>query len=401
MTQPQPFHVYPQLPENAPPTFGVAGRVYLEHLALQVEAEQLSRAAFFNIRRNVSRFLQAWSVIASDGRHWLVPMAEPDVASSGGRRQKRRVPLKYSAATADEAIVQAEKIAAGTKVGSLVGGMTLGEPRVRRNADRAIGEGHQDDLTRWLTVNPQWKSGCSKDDALKQIVGCLTWFADEYNVPSPYRWKRLPKFVKKARREARTDEYVALMRRGCRELRRALWCLYNLGVRPCEMREMLWTDFNWEGGFVLTYTHKTARKEGKPRLITLNRRQLRFFRNVHRQRPPWPENVFLNTDGKTWTKDTFCRHLRRLAKRIGLDDGVAERVSAYCIRHTVATEADEGGALNKHIGLVLGHKGGRMVRTVYSKASKKVRHHRKVAKRIEQLRRKARRQGSEDQKELF
>lgn len=386
----QPFGVYPQLPENALPTIGRAVHAYLEHLALRVEADDLSRDAFQNIHRNLARFERAWSVVTTDGRNWLVPQAEPtESVLPSGRRVKRRA-LKYGAATSAEAILQAGRLAEACKVGPLLGGS--GTPRVRRNGERAISETGNDDLTRWLLANPQLAAGVSKENCLDHIVGAFAWFEDEYRVPSPYRAARLPRYVKKPRREARAAEYVALMRHGSRQLRRALWTLWNVqGIRPVSLRQMRWEDFNWEGGFVLTYQHKTARKTGKPLLIVMTPRQLRFFRNLHRQRPPWPEEVFLNTDGKPWTRNTFAQHVRRTARRLGLDDQTSERVSAYCFRHSFATQADEAGAAHEQISLVMGHSNQRMLREVYSKASQKVQHHRNAAMKIEKLRLEARR----------
>lgn len=429
--QPQPidptpapqFGVYPQLPGgNVAPTLGGAVSAYLEHLALRVEAGDFSRDAYLNIQRNLSRFVLAWSVIGRDGRHWLVPITEPAVTIlPNGRRHVKRS-LKYSADSAEAAIAEAAKIAAGCKVGPVVTGLAV-EPRVRSNSERPLGECSQDDLTRWLLANPQWQSDYSKGDALLAIVGCFSWFEDEYKVPAPYRRKRLPKLQKKPRREATTDEYVKLMGHGSsRQLRRALWCLYNVqGIRPGSMRNLKWTDFNWEGGYVLTYKHKTARATGKPLLIVLTPRQLRFFKNLHRQRPPWPDHVFLNTDGKPWTRNSFGQHLRRTAERIGLDEGeggfitdttrkICERVSAYCFRHTFATQADEAGVPGEDTAMVMGHANQRMLREVYSKASQKVQHNRRAAERIERLRLKARREAqkprvrkkpADDHPELF
>lgn len=391
----QAFGVYPQLPEPSPPTHSHGVRAYLDHLLLRVQSDDFSQDAFLNIQRNLVRYEQAWSVRTADRRQWLVPQAEPEwVTLANGRRQKRRK-LKYQAATAEEAIREAARIAEAQKGPTLGGLLADVAPVVRRNGERAVGEASNDDLARWLLANPQWKSGHSKHDALTAIVGCFAWFEEEFKVPSPYRRKRLPKIMKKPRREAKTGEYVALMRHSSsRPLRRALWCLWNVqGIRPCSMRQMRWSDFNWEGGFALTYRHKTARATNRPFLVVFTARQLRFFRNLYRQRPPWPDEVFLNSDGRAWKKNTFSLHLRRTAERIGLDDGVADRVSAYCLRHSFATQADEAGAPRADTALLMGHSDERMIRDVYSKASSKVSHVRGAAERMERLRLQARRAG--------
>lgn len=389
--------------EPAAPPLWRPIQVYLEHLGLRVEAEGFSRDNFENRRRALSRFAMAWSVVLPGGRHVLVPAFEEShavVTTKNGRKRnvKRRDPLKYGARDAAEAVEQAERLA-----GSL-GGLGIvaaaGQAVVRRNGDRPFGEANGDDLSRWCLANPQWKSGHTKKNNLLAILDCFQWYADEFDLRCPYKRKKVPKFVTPARREATEAEYIALMgHESSRSLRRALWCLWNLGIRTCEMREMVWSDFDWSTGSVSTYKHKNARKTNNPRLIALTPRQYRFFRNLYRQRPPWPDFVFLNTAGQAWTRRSFALHLRRTAARLGLDEGVAQKVSAYCLRHSFATGADEAGVKHEDAASLMGHT-PEMFEQVYSKAPTKVRHVRKTAVAVESGRRQAR-LGREDQRTLF
>jgi integrase len=382
----RPLSVYPQLPEPGAPTLGSAARLYLEHLALRVETDNFSRDNFLNIQRDVGRFVEAWSVLLPDRRHFLVPLLRGATVTD-----KRRLPRPhpYAARTSAEAITKAFVIAEAMKAGP---GLPPagGEALVRQNGDRPLAECGGDDFTRWLLANPQWESGHSKTNPLKAICDCLRWYEEDFGVRSPYRRKHIPKFVKLSRRQAEDREYIALMRHGSsRQLRRALWCLYNVGLRTCEMREMHWRDFNWEAGFVLTYRHKTARLSNRARLVVLTARQRRFFAALYRQRAG-DGLVFVNTDGGAWTRRSFATHLRRAAAKLGLDEGIVDKVSGYCFRHTFGTQADEAGIADEEAGMVMGHSGPTMQRTVYSKASKKVRHVRKVTEEIERKRRKSR-----------
>lgn len=421
-----PLSVYPQLPGEGALTLYRGAVAYLDHLSLLVQADKFSKDRYGNLQRNLTRFLRAWSVRLADGRHVLVPLAEPVVRMYQSGRVHRYRQLRFEAGTAEEALVVGRQIAA-ERQGLMLPGLG-GNDLVRVNGERGLGECSNDDLTRWLLVNPQWKSDYSKDDALQAIVACYAWYEDEYKVPSPFRRKRLPEFVKKPRREARIEEYVALMGKrrrvgerwrvgSSRQLRRALWCLYNVqGVRPKSMRDLTWTEFfvwdeqegaarapdqvggEWQGGFIKTYKHKAVRKRKKPLIIALTPRQLRFFWNLYRQRPPWPANVFLNTDGKPWTRRAFAQHLRRTALRIGLDEGAEERVSAYCLRHTFATDADEAGLARADTAMLMGHGDEAMIREVYSKASSKVRHVLRAAEEMERRRRSARREEAKRRK---
>lgn len=358
--------------QMAAPTIRAGVEARLASLSLRVQIGTLDRDNFTNIERHLRRFADAWHVALPGRAPVLVPMFE----------SSRRKPIATCAKSAEEALAIAAKLEGSPP--------SAGEPRVARNGDRALSSCSSDDLMRWLLANPQWQSGHTKKNNLVAIVDCFHWYEEETGAKSPFRRSRLPEFVCPPRREAYDREYIALMRHtSSRQLRRALWCLANgKGIRTIEMRDMLWTDFDWEGGFALTYKHKTARKTKKPRVLILTPRLFRFFSNMHRQRGPFTDHVFVNTEGRPWTRRSFALHLRRTAKRIGLDDGSTGLVSAYCFRHAFATQADEAGMTRDDIGLLMGTT---LVREVYSKASSKVRHLRAKAEEAERLTRQARR----------
>lgn len=398
------LHVVQPPSESGAPNLWRPIELYLDHMAMRVAGpEGLSKDNYLNLRRNLTRWGQAWSVVLPGGRHFLVPQFE-----------ERRQPLKFSAKDPGGAIVAAEAIAKLLPAQlKLVGG---GEPLVRINGERLLSEASHDDLSRWLLANPQWSSGHTKDNNLRSILDCYRWYAEEFDGRCPFKRKKLPKFVKPPRRDATDREYIALMRHSgliagddplgpgrrvqgsARELRRALWCLYNLGIRTCEMRGMLWSDFNWQTGVVLTYQHKTARQTGKPRIVVLTPRQYRFFRNLFRQRPPWPDNVFLNTDGDPWNRHSFAKILRETARRLGLDEDAAARITGYCFRHSYATQSDEAGVKHEDAAMLMGHS-PEVFEKIYSKAPSKVRHRRRVAREVEKGRRESRRR--QDQGDLF
>ncbi len=354
----------------------------IENLSLRVQSGTFSKDAFENIRKGLIRFGNAWSVHLDGGRQFLIPVAE-----------NRQVPLKISAADEVGAVEQAGKLAG-------IPGPAICKRPVVHHGDKVLDECSGDDLTRWLVVNPQWESGHTKRNNLIAIVECFGWFKEEYDVKVAYKRKHIPKFVRQSRREATDTEYIALMKNGCRALRRVLWCHYNLvGIRPAEVRGMLWSDFNWDGAFVLTFVHKTARETNKPRLFALTGRQFRFFANLYKQRPPENDFVFLNTDGNAWNRRALGQNLRRLAERIGLDDNVAKTVSVGCFRQTFATQTDEAGMLDQEIAMLLGHQDTKMLKAVYSKASKKVRHVRQASEKAERLRREERKRNAKDKAE--
>lgn len=328
---------------DAAPTLAVPIRAYLGHLALKLDLKELSPDHFANVSRALTQFGAAWRVAYPDGRQAMI-----------------RAKL---AADADAALALAGKTL----------GRATGAPVVVRNWDWPLAQASSDDLKRWLLANEQWKTGWTKTNNLVALVACCHWYEEETGVRAVYRRSRMPQIEKASRREADAREYIALMKHTSSvQLRRALWCLWNVqGIRTCEMRELLWTDFRWEESCIVLDKHKARRKTGKQKIVGLTPRQLRFFRGLERQKLPGTVHVFLNCEGTPWDRHTFARHLRRTAERIGLDAGVVNRMSAYCLRHTFATECDEAGVDQQKTALLLGHAGPDMLRRVYSKIGAK------------------------------
>jgi integrase len=236
------------------------------------------------------------------------------------------------------------------------------------------------DLTRWLQLNPQWKSNATKRRVMATILACFRWAEDEELIErTPYRRPRNLKLPVTPRREASSVEYIALMRCKSRPLRRALFFLRRTGARPSEMRGLRFDEIDFEAGVVVKQKHKTRAKTGKPRMFGLEPCILRFLQNLYRKKVEGQEFVFLNTYGEPWKdRHVFARHLRRWAKRIGLDEGVVDRVSGYCVRHSFCTWAIEAGVGDRQIADQMGHADTRMI-AWYSKAAQKRAHLRDVA----------------------
>jgi integrase len=163
---------------------------------------------------------------------------------------------------------------------------------------------------------------------------------------------------KKARRPCTAEEYCALMRNGHRAIRRLLYFLRRTGCRTCEARLETWNDVHLddENPYVILERHKTSKKTGKARMFGLDRGTARFLKNLRRQAPRLMAHIFLNGEGRPWTRRAISLHIRRLALRIGIDEGVAHRVSAYCIRHFYVARAIESGMTTRQIADQIGHE---------------------------------------------
>ena len=363
---------------------------YIERQALRCHTGEISEDHRTNQTRALRRFRDAWAVSWAwvGGPHFLVPAYED-----------RRVKLAYGANGEAEAVHQAHALA---KILGIA--LPTEAPTCVRNGQRRLEDCEAADLDRWQIANPQWHSGHTQAQNLTAVCDCFAWWADERGVKAPFRRRRLPKFLRPRRRPAQRLEYIRLMRKGSRVLRRWLWASYHVqGIRTCEQRELLWSDFDWENGMIVLADHKTVAMTGKPRRIPLTPWQLRFFQRLHKLSPASTSNetckecghaarkhVFLNTYGVPWTRRSLGLHFRRTAQRIGLDEDGKSNVSPYCFRHAFATEAQKGRIANQTIGKLMGHEGEQMVEGIYGHADQDPGYLRELAQETEAARRRAR-----------
>jgi integrase len=272
-----------------------------------------------------------------------------------------------------------------------------------RYGTQTIAECKQHDLSAWLAANPQWEAVDTRRRVVSTITACFNWALHEELIErSPYlRPHSLRGKTSPVRRPATHAEYVQLMRHGSRPLRRGLYILRKTGMRTCEMRNLTWDEVFLDGPSPhLSITrHKTFRRTGKPRVIGLDPSTARFLRNLATQyerrcgcncetcEANISPHVFTNTRGGPWDRHTFARHLRRFAQSIGMDQGVAQRVSGYCLRHLFTVDAIEAGISTRMIADQLGQSGTRIIDTVYGSHTKhRVEHLSSVAEEINRKR---------------
>jgi integrase len=269
---------------------------------------------------------------------------------------------------------------------------------------RPVSDMKQRDLSKFIEDNPSWKSPWTKKRAVNSIIVAFRWAEEEeiiarcpFRSPSSLRGQ-----ARHCHRPVERHEYVALMRKGKRPIRRMLWFLRHTGCRTKEARDLLWEDCRLDDGpvqFIELKNHKSKRKTGVSRKIGLDVQTIRFLRNLRRQ-SSGKGHVFTNCDGAPWDRHSLTRHVRRLAKRIGLDEGVEHRVSAYGLRAAYACDAIEAGVSAKMVADQLGHKDTRMVETIYARNTRdREKHLGNVADIISKGRKKAQPPGPDQPKD--
>lgn len=263
-----------------------------------------------------------------------------------------------------------------------------------------ISQCRQTDLVKWVERNPQWRSAHMKKGVVSRIVTCFNWAADyqrgDLIERSPYhRIRAISALPYVPRRPAQHDEYLALLRDGCIQFRQAMFFLFETGTRPCEMRGLIWPYVKLDAivPHLCYERHKTFRQVRKAKLVGLSEKMVGFLRHLYARRAPDQPFVFLNTDGKPWQQRAFAKHLRGVAERAGLDEGVVKKVSAGCLRTTFACDAIKKGFTNRQVADMLGHETTSMVDHVYGAQTRHdTEHLDKMAKEMAKRREPARQQ---------
>lgn len=264
------------------------------------------------------------------------------------------------------------------------------------------------DLTEFLASNPRWRANATKRRVLYEVLAMFRWADDDAGLlsPCPVRRPRRLRLPVAPRREATVEEYIAVMRAGLPELRRALFFLRRTGARTCEMREVEWADVDFAAGVLTLWRHKTHRVTGQPRMIGLEPCTLRLLRNMRRRASPrtlGDGKVFLNCSGRPWKPAAFALHLRRTLGKAGIDQGAGKRLTAYMFRHHWASNASENALSDREAADGLGQSGTGLV-SWYSKARQRKGYLRKIAEKAVKRQRQPRRPprpATGDQPSLF
>jgi integrase len=134
----------------------------------------------------------------------------------------------------------------------------------------------------------------------------------------------------------------------------------HCGARPQQIREI--TAGHCSADFVTAKfdQHKTRKKTGKPLTVYFSPCLQTLLKILASARPEG--RLFLNDEGRPWTKDSASRRFLRLRRSLKLPDSIV----LYLYRHTFATDALRAGCSEAVTAALLGHTSSEMVRRIYS-----------------------------------
>jgi integrase len=240
---------------------------------------------------------------------------------------------------------------------------------------KSLAAARQHDLSAFILGNPLWKSAYTQAHASAVVTQCFTWAVEQGLIAaSPFKRVK-PTSTKGSRNPCLPSEYVALMRRGNRALRRLLFFLRRTSCRTSEARALTWDDCRLDDGLphVLLRHHKTFQHTKQPRLFGLDAGTTRFLRALKRQAPASAvsrNHVFLNCEGRPYNRRSLALAFRRLRRVAGLSSDIDHRISAYSLRHMYVTECTKAGTSSRKIADQIGHVSTQMIDRVYGKSTR-------------------------------
>src|SRR5262249_112130 len=135
--------------------------------------------------------------------------------------------------------------------------------------------------------------------------------------------------------------------------------------RPGDIRKLAWPTVDWERHRWVIHEHKTTKtaRVPKPFVIGMNE-EVEQMLKARLEKLGQTERVFLNADGRPWTRNALGLRMGRLRKRAGiLPDERGEEFVLYTNRHTFITASGLDAAIPDAVRTdVAGHADGRTTR---------------------------------------
>lgn len=180
--------------------------------------------------------------------------------------------------------------------------------------------------------------------------------AEELLARDPFAKLAVPACGRRERTLTRPD-LVKLLRACPRPLRLLLLVQLRTIARPGEIRNLTWDQLDLPARLIVLRKFKgqRARRDGaRARPIALDAWVCRMLARLRaKAADPVCGRVFVATAGRPWTDNGFRCAVRRARDQAAL--GGAERVVAYHLRHTGATEAIRAGVSLKLLASMMGH----------------------------------------------
>lgn len=219
------------------------------------------------------------------------------------------------------------------------------------------------DLTAWAK---SWHE-------VQAIVRVCNWAVHDAKLIRINPLGRVRKPARGMRRRILTPQELARL---CRRSRPAPRCfllaLRETMARPQEIRAASWDQLQADlpgmsiddalasgHALIVQQEYKDCARRGdtsRPRVLLVSRRLGRLILRLGKTQTDRQGVIFKNSRGKAWTRNAVRCLLRRLRRRLQLaSDARGENVTAYTVRHSLATWAAALGVVDRTLADLLGH----------------------------------------------
>lgn len=211
-------------------------------------------------------------------------------------------------------------------------------------------------LTEWVDHHDTWASNWTKHYAMRCVMRPFNWAVKGKKIEeNPFVGVEWPT-CKTRRRPITLEEFTSLLDAASRtsrlgEILRFLACT---GCRPCELRNLRWSDIDQSVSppAIVIADHKTSntRDDDEARVIPMLDELVILLARIA-DRCEHDEFVFVTNRKAPWARSSIQQSVRRLRRKIGLP----EDVILYGIRHYVGTHSVLNGNDVRTTGDLLGH----------------------------------------------
>lgn len=148
------------------------------------------------------------------------------------------------------------------------------------------------------------------------------------------------------------EEFGAVLRASAPYMRRFFIFMRFSGMRPGEVRDLLWTDIKREISCIILLKHKTVKKVKIPRRVPLNSVLTKLLEYQRSHVPMSATHVFLSAFGRPFTMRALNIGFWKMRRKAGLP----KSLKIHGLRHTYCCGAIMAGLDVATLAQLVGHR---------------------------------------------
>ncbi len=214
-------------------------------------------------------------------------------------------------------------------------------------------------ITEWIDLHPNW-SGSSTNDAISIIQRAFNWAIKQGHIDrSPITY--IEDKPTRTRRDVcyTTDQFRLILDTVSDDIfGNLIEFMWETGCRPIEARIVEARHIDLKNKMVVLPEAQNKTRKGKRVIFLTDRAVEILIWQLGQTKEPGP--VFRNRRGNPWTKDAINCRMVRVKKKLGMD-----RLCAYGIRHSFATEGLKNNVDPVSLSVLMGHSDVTMISRTY------------------------------------